>query len=248
MCKICRYIYLIFFTFPFIPVQGQTTGSDSLRLKSRYDSSLVRGRNQIVPAMLISGGIIIESFNVKEKIQGWFPRTHTTIDDYLRDVPVGELYTYDIFSRKHRNNIFNQTKYLIISRLATGYITQLIKEMTNNTRPNGGSLSFPSGHTSIAFANATVLYNETIDYNPFVAYSGYMFATATGILRITNNRHWVSDVLTGAGIGMLVTNLVYYIEPFKKIDPFRLGKKARMTPELDPSSGRFNISVDFALN
>jgi hypothetical protein len=247
MCRSFKYLFLFLFQFIFYISPGQISHNDSLKLKD-HDSSLVSGRRQILPAILITGGVLIESVNIKKQIQGWFPRTGTAIDDYLRGVPVSELYLYDIFSNRHRNNVFNQTKYLIISRLATRYITQAIKRISNETRPNGGTLSFPSGHTSEAFTSATVLFRETIDFNPYIAYSGYVFATATGVLRITNNKHWISDVLAGAGIGMLVTNLVYYIEPFKKIDPFRLTKKAQIVPDIDPVSGLFCIRLYIDLN
>jgi len=60
--------------------------------------------------------------------------------------------------------------------------------------------------------NATVLYLEYRDDAPWLAWSGYLFASATGMLRIMNNAHWVSDVLAGAGTGILITHLVYYLD------------------------------------
>jgi membrane-associated phospholipid phosphatase len=186
---------------------------------------------------------LIESANIKKEIQGWFPRTDTHVEDYLRDVPIGMLYVSDVSGCKHRNNVFTQTIYLFISRLATGALTGAIKKATNVERPNGGSLSFPSGHTSEAFVSATFLYNETKDYNPYLAYSGYLFSTATGVLRITNNKHWISDVLVGAGLGMFVTNLVYCIDPLKNWHPFRLKSNTEIIPDIDIDSGAFSVSA-----
>jgi hypothetical protein len=217
------------------PEEIKTVGSDS--------SSHLSLKEQLVPASLISAGILIEALNIKEEIQEWFPRTNTNIENYLRDVPVVMLYAADVSGFRHRNSAFNQTKFLIISRLTTGFLTQYIKLLTNVTRPNGKSYAFPSGHTSEAFTSAAVLYNETIDYNPWLAYSGYLFATATGILRITNNWHWISDVLVGAGLGMLVANIVYYFEPFKNWDPFRHKSKAEIIPDIDLGPGTYSFSV-----
>jgi hypothetical protein len=211
------------------------------------DSSDFRLKNQLVPIGLISGGLVIEALGCKQEMQEWFPRTNTNVDDYIQYAPIAILYTSDLFGAKHRNNAFNQTKYLIISELATSLITGSLKRLTHSTRPNGNPLAFPSGHTSQAFTGATVLFQETKDYCLPLAYSGYLFSTATGILRVTNNKHWVSDVLVGAGIGMLVTNLVYYFEPLKNWDPFNLNGKASIVPDIDMNSGTYIVSVSILL-
>jgi membrane-associated phospholipid phosphatase len=242
MRMLYRIVVIILLTFLFVHSYGQPVNREANNKTCCSDSSHFL-KAQLVTVGLISGGILIESANIKKEIQGWFPRTNTHVEDYLRDVPVGMLYVSDVFGCKHRNNAFNQTIYLIISRLATGYLTGAIKKITNLKRPNGENLAFPSGHTSEAFVSATFLYNETIDYDPYLAYSGYLFSAATGVLRITNNKHWISDVLVGAGLGMFITNLVYYIEPFKNWDPFRLNNKAEIIPDIDIDSGTFYVSA-----
>jgi len=62
--------------------------------------------------------------------------------------------------------------------------------------------SFPSGHTTVAFAAATVFAMEYRQYRavPIIAYSA---ATAIGISRIVQNAHWISDVMVGAALGFL---------------------------------------------
>ena len=105
--------------------------------------------------------------------------------------------------------------------LANTIVIGSIKRISNEERPNGGAHSFPSGHTSTAFVMATVLFHEFKDNKPALAYSGFAFATATGVLRVLNNAHWVSDVLVGAGIGIIITDLVYRFEPLKNWNPFK---------------------------
>jgi membrane-associated phospholipid phosphatase len=58
-----------------------------------------------------------------------------------------------------------------------------------------------------------------------LAYSNYVFVSATGALRIMNNAHWFSDVVVGAGIGILVTKIVYMFNPLIKWNPFLKKKK-----------------------
>jgi membrane-associated phospholipid phosphatase len=67
---------------------------------------------------------------------------------------------------------------------------------------NSNYLSFPSGHTTVAFAAATVFAMEyrNLWYVPVIAYSA---ATSIGLSRIVQNQHWISDVLVGAGLGFL---------------------------------------------
>ena len=70
-------------------------------------------------------------------------------------------------------------------------------------RPDGGSYSaFPSGHTTAAFAAATIFAIEYRD-RPLVPIIAYSAASLIGLSRITENKHWASDVLVGAALGYL---------------------------------------------
>jgi len=79
---------------------------------------------------------------------------------------------------------------------------------------------------------ATVLFHEFKDTKPVLAYSGFVFASATGVLRVLNNEHWTSDVLVGAGLGIIITDLVYRFEPFKNWNPF---KNRKISTIISPS-------------
>jgi membrane-associated phospholipid phosphatase len=219
----------------------QAEGFAQTAVKHAADSSRFRVnrftfKTEAVPAALVITGLALTGQHTKTDLQARFPRTDTRIDNYLQWSPEVVMFAADVFTDRHRNNVFNQTKYLCISLLATGLITQVLKLSTQVTRPNGGNLSFPSGHTSNAFTGAAVLYHEYIDSSPLLAYSGFLMSTTTGVLRITNNRHWVPDVLVGAGIGILVTDLVYRLEPLKNWDPFHLSEKENISfiPQIDP--------------
>lgn len=74
--------------------------------------------------------------------------------------------------------------------------------------------SFPSGHTATAFMGAELLRREYGEEYPAIAIAGYTVAGGVGIMRMYNNRHWASDVLAGAGIGILSASLMYWLAPY----------------------------------
>ena len=86
-----------------------------------------------------------------------------------------------------------------------------IKYTAKEMRPDGSTAnSWPSGHTATAFVGATLLHKEYgLTRSPWWSVAGYGVATATGVMRVLNNRHWVSDVMSGAGLGILSTELGY---------------------------------------
>ena len=99
-----------------------------------------------------------------------------------------------------------------ISTILMAGVTNTIKHTAKERRPDGTSRnSFPSGHTATAFMTATMLEKEYGHISPWIAIGGYSMATATGVMRMVNNRHWMSDVLAGAGIGIVATEFGYWI-------------------------------------
>ena len=90
-------------------------------------------------------------------------------------------------------------------------LVNTIKHTAKEMRPDGSTAnSWPSGHTATAFVGATLLHKEYgLTRSPWWSVAGYSVATATGVMRVLNNRHWISDVLSGAGIGMLSGELGY---------------------------------------
>jgi len=207
-------------------------------------------KESIIPVTLIGAGIVINHSrfekNLKTDIRNFVGNSYEfRIDDYIQYAPVVELYLADICGAKSKHHWFDQTKYLLISQLLTSSITEGLKKTTLKTRPNGGLYSFPSGHTTFAFTNATVLYNEFNETSPVLAYSGYVFSTTTGIYRMLNNKHWLSDVLVGAGIGTLVTNLVYYFEPLKNFNPFKKSENITFIPQIQGNNYGLYFSLSF---
>ncbi len=91
---------------------------------------------------------------------------------------------------------------LFESLALTETLTLGLQFATHRLRPDGSnSRSFPSGHTSGAFALATV---AEVFYGPWVGVPSYVLASLVGVSRIDSNRHVASDVLAGAVLGSLI--------------------------------------------
>jgi hypothetical protein len=153
-----------------------------------------------------------------------YPNFHTSVDNVLFAVPAVAVYALNISGVKSKHDFINTSLLLAKSQLLNMALTFPIKKLTHVIRPdNSNDKSFPSGHTSHAFAAATFMAKEFKHKSIWYGVGAYTIATGVGVLRIMNNRHWVSDVIAGAGIGILSTNIVYLTHQNK------WGKKNNLT-------------------
>lgn len=148
-------------------------------------------------------------------------RTH--IDDYMQYAPIAGVITMNALGVKGQNKFGTQMWLLAKSELLMTAIVVPLKKITAMPRPDTGDPnSFPSGHTAQAFVAATFMHKEYGKQNPWYSVLAYGTATSVGVLRMMNNRHWSTDVLMGAGIGILSTNMVYLLHNEKRIRKTRI--------------------------
>lgn len=94
--------------------------------------------------------------------------------------------------------------------LYSGLITTVLKNAISEKRPNGvGQQSFPSGHTTTAFAFASVV---AMNHEWYWGVPAYLFATFVGYSRINDNKHYLHDVTVGATIGIVYGMGIYYTD------------------------------------
>jgi membrane-associated phospholipid phosphatase len=131
------------------------------------------------------------------------------------------------------NKLVNTTLLASQAYITGGTMMTLIKFLTGRTRPsyypagveaeprflgpfhrklndaNGTNenSSFPSGHATVAFAVATVFATEYKD-KPWVSIVSYTTASLIGASRITENKHWITDVIVGTALGYVTGKLV----------------------------------------
>ena len=110
------------------------------------------------------------------------------------------VYLAQAVKKAPREETRQRLEFTTLSLLSVGIYTSLLKTVTSRERPNGrGHMSFPSGHTSLSFGTAEVV---RIFYGSHVGALYYGLALITGISRIHDNKHYLSDVIAGAGLGV----------------------------------------------
>ena len=175
------------------------------------------------PSMLIFFGLGANG-NGKEDIKNEFveerneviPSFKTCIDNYLQFSPIALTYGFEVLGIKPKTDVLNRSVILLTSELMMMASVTLLKNVSHTLRPDSSNyVSFPSGHTAQAFAAATLLSEEYGRRYQWVPYLSYGLASSVGLLRMANNKHYLSDVLVGAGIGILSTKMAYWAHQYK---------------------------------
>ncbi len=165
-------------------------------------------------ASLGNNGLRNVNHELKEDI--WTDRPHKIIrvDNFLLLTPALSVYGLNAMGIKGKNNFKDRTMILLLSNIIASSTVFTVKKLSHQLRPDGSNYySFPSGHTAVAFASAEFLHQEYKDVSPWLGVAGYAMASTTGYLRMYNNKHWFSDVVTGAGIGIISSKIAGWLYP-----------------------------------
>ena len=200
--------------------QAKQINTDSIPKKD--NTHKFKFKQLIIPAALIGYGVIgIESdqlklFNtqIRDEVNEDIDEK-VTVDDFSQYAPGLSVYGLNALGIKGKHNFKDRTIIMGTSYLIMSASVLSLKSITKVERPDSsGFNSFPSGHTATAFAGAEFLWQEYKDVSVWYGISGYLVATGTGMFRIYNNKHWLTDVAAGAGIGILNTKIAYWINPW----------------------------------
>ncbi|WP_136480613.1 phosphatase PAP2 family protein [Cognatitamlana onchidii] len=173
-------------------------------------------------SLLIAGGLItagtIMHFNtdfkvgVKDEINRYLPNFHNTIEDITQYVPYAAVFALDAAGIKSKHSTYRKMSTIGTAIGINIIVVQGMKYSIAEPRPDGSANnSFPSGHTATAFMGAHIFHKEYKHRSPFYSIAAYTLATFTGVMRQLNDRHWISDVFAGAGIGIGSTELAYFL-------------------------------------
>ncbi|MDL2323198.1 phosphatase PAP2 family protein [Bacteroidales bacterium OttesenSCG-928-A17] len=215
-------VFILSFFFPFSHLNAQISTSDStkydpINYPKTGEGVRFSAKQLIVPVTLSTMGVIgmIEKdFDKKTRDKISDIQGNTSIDNILPFVSPGAVYILNWVGIEGKHNFVDRTVLLGSSAIITSVLVYSSKSLINRNRPDGkGDDSFPSMHTAVAFMGAEFLRQEFGDQSVWYGIAGYTLAAGTGFLRMYNDRHWLSDVLAGAGIGILSTKIAYWIYP-----------------------------------
>ncbi len=176
-----------------------------------------------VPLALIITGVVLNGNgkgSIKNELVDFrnrkIPNFKTKIDNYLQISPIVIAYGLDAVGVKSKTDFLNRSVILLKSEVLMLSLVTALKFSTHILRPDGSSYtSFPSGHTAQAFVGATFLneeYGQRFKWMPWLSYG---LASTVGILRMANDKHYISDVLVASGIGILSTKVAYWTHRYK---------------------------------
>lgn len=136
-------------------------------------------------------------------------------DEYLQYVPTAAHLVLGFIPGTHpRHNFRDRLLASVTANLLMAAVTNTVKYTVREQRPDSGKRnSFFSGHTATAFTGAELM---RLEYGWGYGAAAYAVAAGTGFLRLYNKRHWVGDVLTGAGVGILCADAGYWLLPVWK--------------------------------
>lgn len=133
-------------------------------------------------------------------------------DDWTQYAPAAVMVGLKTCGYKGRSTWGRMLVSDAFSVAAMAAMVNGVKYSVQRLRPDESAYnSFPSGHTATAFMTATMLHKEYEGRSPWFSIGGYTLATLTGVSRVLNNRHWLTDVLAGAAIGIGSVHLGYFI-------------------------------------
>lgn len=162
----------------------------------------------LVIAEIATQGCTSQHF--KDLRDAYTPTFKHEYDDYLQYAPAAAMLIMKACGMKGRSSwgrmiVSDAFSVALMAAIVNGTKYSVSTMRPDNSRRN----SFPSGHTATAFMAAHLLHKEYGDVSPWISVGGYTVATAVGVSRMLNNRHWISDVLAGAGIGILSVEFGY---------------------------------------
>jgi len=195
--------------------------------------SCQRALNWLKPAGII--GISYGLYMIDDEVQTWVQKERNQITDTIANLAncfgdgrytVPALLSLYLYGKQTKDKKACKVALMGIKSLViSGLLSECIKFLTHRHRPSSAAIhniwdgprcrstrlsSFPSGHTTVAFSVATVIATEYKD-KKIIPPLFYGIATLTGLARLNNNAHWLSDVFVGACVGYFTAKAIIKI-------------------------------------
>jgi membrane-associated phospholipid phosphatase len=209
----------------------------------------------IPPAVLVAYGGLSFAIHPLRRFDRWIYKeanehnfsTKSHYEDYFQYAPVVLVYATNLVGVHGKNTFIDRTLIYVLAQGMMNLSVISIKNLSNRLRPNGSDdKSFPSGHSSNSFLGAEFMAQELNGKSVYFGIVGYTFAATTGVFRIYHQNHWFSDVVAGAGFGILSAKAAYLIYPHIRNRLFKEGREKEKNKDVPPElrkkeSGRSSI-------
>lgn len=198
-----------------------------------------RAGQLIVPGVFVTAGtsglfdpVKEWKVDVRDKVRE-YALERTIADDYIQYVPAVMVVVGDWLGAEAQHNLLDRvlltgTSYLVMAAIVNSlkytvvsprpgiydevYLGNNPRGLTPQNSPKAFN-SFPSGHTATAFMGAELVRLEYGSDTPWIVVAAYAIASGTSIMRVRNEKHWFTDVLAGAGMGMLSARIGWWLLP-----------------------------------
>lgn len=182
--------------------------------------------------------------SIRDKIGQTQANRHMSIDDYMQYMPATIYFGLSALPTKSKHTLPEKLCVGAVAYIAEIALVNGLKYTIRKQRPNFAERnSFPSGHTATAFTGAELVRTE---YGWAYGIPAYIFASGVGFMRVYNDRHWITDTLGGAAVGIISARIGYWLLPLsRKIFNLKSQSAVALTPvyysEMQATGASFTI-------
>ena len=243
-------VLVFLFIFPF------RLGAEEVNDSSIINPYRFKATDIIAPSVMVGIGIAglewkgLKNVNRKVTDALWGDgHSKIKIDNYTEFLPALATYGLNLCGVKGLHDYADLTIIMGTAYLMMAAVVYPVKDFVSSQRPPGesGFNSFPSGHAAWAFTGAEIMRREFWHVSPWIGVSGYLVAAGTAFMRLYNGAHWLTDVLAGAGIGILCAEAAYWLYPAvtKHLFPQRYKTNVFLSPTATPRSVGLSAAIVF---
>jgi hypothetical protein len=248
-CLIASFFALIYITGGIdaqsLCLHNRDTSTSVVRISTQVKTRWIQRVPTGVP-LLLTGALLYKKGNDFQLLRNEYtPGFSCKVDNFLQYVPSLMVFGLKAGGMDSKNDWKSLGLNYILSGAVMIAVTKGLNLSIKAERPGTpGENGFPSGHTALAFMGAHIVAKEYGREQPWMNFCAYTIAGATGLMRILNNKHYIQDVIFGAGTGILSAEAGYYLS-----DLFRKNNKLGIDADrLNLSYPNFQVSIFTGVN
>ena len=236
------------------PVHVLSIDSTLVSNQCKTESSKFNAKQLILPGVLVAAGtfgVYNGAFrkldtNIKNEMDNLRGNHFFRADDYIQYLPALTYLTFGSIGIKSKHGFKERVVVEATAYITMAALTNIGKYSFREKRPDSNARnSFPSGHTATVFTGAELMREE---YGLGMGIGAYTVAIGVAFLRLYNGRHWLNDVIAGAGVGILSARIGYWMLPlyqrwFKWDTPS--SDIMVISPAYNPSEHSFSINLAY---